>query len=52
MDITELKRKLERVKKTGWVVSRRKGNTGVGYTLELGNSLIHSTPDGFHYFIK
>jgi len=35
MDITELKRKLEQIKKTGWVVSRRRGNTGVGYTLEL-----------------
>jgi len=35
MDITELKRKLEQIKKAGWVVSRGKGNTRVGYTLKL-----------------
>ncbi len=35
MDIVELKRKLQQIKKNGWVVSRRRGGTGIGYTLEL-----------------
>ncbi|MCD6481807.1 MAG: hypothetical protein J7L31_06015, partial [Thermoplasmata archaeon] len=34
MDINELRRKLEQIKNMGWVVSKRRGNTGIGYTLE------------------
>ena len=34
MDIKELKDKLKKVKSMGWVISKRKGNTGIGYTLE------------------
>lgn len=48
MDISELKVKLSEIKQMGYVVTKRKGNTGIGYTLEtlLGlkeNNL--STPD-------
>lgn len=48
MDISELKYKLAEINKMGYVVSKRKGNTGIGYTLEtlLGlkeNNL--TTPD-------
>lgn len=48
MDITELKEKLILLNQSGYIVSKRKGNTGIGYTLEtlLGlkeNNLI--TPD-------
>ncbi len=48
MNISELKEKLIVVNQMGYVVSKRKGNTGIGYTLEtlLGlkeNNLI--TPD-------
>ena len=34
MDIHELKKNLEYIKNKGYVESKRKGNTGVGYTLE------------------
>ncbi len=34
MDIEELKLKLRTIKESGWVVSKRRGDTGVGYTLE------------------
>ena len=34
MDITELKEKLSDINRMGYVVSLRKGNTGIGYTLE------------------
>ena len=34
MDITELKDKLSEINQMGYVVSKRKGNTGIGYTLE------------------
>jgi len=34
MDIIELKNKLYEIKQMGFVVSKRKGNTGIGYTLE------------------
>ena len=34
MDITELKEKLSDIHRMGYVVSLRKGNTGIGYTLE------------------
>ena len=34
MDISELKNKLSDIKRMGYVVTKRKGNTGVGYTLE------------------
>ena len=34
MDITELKEKLSEINRMGYVVSLRKGNTGIGYTLE------------------
>ena len=34
MDITELKEKLSDINWMGYVVSLRKGNTGIGYTLE------------------
>lgn len=35
MDISELKNKLSEIKKMGYVVSKRKGDTGVGHTLEV-----------------
>ena len=34
MDITSLKEKLSDINRMGYVVSLRKGNTGIGYTLE------------------
>jgi len=34
MDITQLKDKLSEIKQMEYVVSQRKGNTGIGYTLE------------------
>ncbi len=34
MDIEELKQRLSEVKRQGWVVSTRRGNTGIGHTLE------------------
>ena len=34
MDITQLKEKLSDINRMGYVVSLRKGPTGVGYTLE------------------
>ena len=34
MDIYELKKNLEHIKNKEYVESKRKGNTGVGYTLE------------------
>ncbi len=34
MDISELKDKLSEIKQMGYIVSKRKGNTGIGYTLE------------------
>ena len=34
MDIAELKDKLSEINQKGYIVSLRKGNTGVGYTLE------------------
>lgn len=34
MDIEILRKKLQDIKNTGYVVSQRKGNTGIGYTLE------------------
>lgn len=34
MEIQQLKEKLKEIKATGYVVSKRKGNTGIGYTLE------------------
>ena len=34
MDITPLKEKLSEINRMGYVVSLRKGNTGIGYTLE------------------
>ena len=34
MDITQLKEKLSDINRRGYVVSKRKGNTGIGYTLE------------------
>ena len=34
MEVKTLQAKLEKVKKMGYVVSMRKGNTGIGYTLE------------------
>lgn len=34
MDITELKEKLSDINGMGYIVSLRKGNTGIGYTLE------------------
>jgi hypothetical protein len=34
MEVKTLQTKLEKVKKMGYVVSLRKGNTGIGYTLE------------------
>ena len=34
MDITQLKEKLSDINRMGYVVSLRKGNTGIGYTLE------------------
>ena len=34
MDITQLKEKLSDINQMGYVVSLRKGNTGIGYTLE------------------
>ncbi len=38
MDINELRERLEQIKNMGWVVSKRRGNTGIGYTLE---NLLH-----------
>ncbi len=35
MDINEVKEKLKEIKKLGWVISKRRGNTGIGYTLEM-----------------
>lgn len=32
--MSELKGKLKMIKDMGWVASKRKGNTGIGYTLE------------------
>ena len=34
MDITELKDKLSEINRKGYIVSLRRGNTGIGYTLE------------------
>ena len=34
MDIMQLKDKLAAIKESGYVVSLRKSNTGIGYTLE------------------
>ena len=34
MDIIELKEKLSEINRMGYIVSKRKGNTGIGYTLE------------------
>ena len=34
MDITELKDKLSEIHRRGYIVSLRRGNTGIGYTLE------------------
>ena len=34
MELEEIKIKLEKVKEKGWVESKRRGNTGIGYTLE------------------
>lgn len=34
MDISELRDKLSEIKKMGYVVTKRKGNTGIGYTFE------------------
>ena len=34
MDIVELREKLSEIKQMGYVVSLRRGNTGIGYTLE------------------
>ena len=34
MDISELKDKLSEIYQMGYIVSKRKGNTGIGYTLE------------------
>lgn len=34
MDIIQLKDRLSEIKQMGFVVSKRKGNTGIGYTLE------------------
>ncbi len=34
MELNELKRNLQRVKDMSWVKSKRRGNTGIGYTLE------------------
>ena len=34
MELEKLKIKLEKIKEKGWVESKRKGNTGIGYTLE------------------
>ena len=34
MDITQLMKKLSKIKQMGYVVSLRRGNTGIGYTLE------------------
>jgi len=34
MEIEELKDKLREVKDKGWIISKRRGNTGIGYTLE------------------
>ncbi len=34
MEIQQLKEKLKGIKTNGYVVSKRKGNTGIGYTLE------------------
>jgi len=34
MDTSDFKRKLKTIKDMGWIVSKRRGNTGIGYTLE------------------
>ncbi len=34
MTVEELKRKIEKLRDLGWVRSYRKGNTGVGHTME------------------
>ena len=34
MDLVELTEKLSAIKQVGYVVSLRRGNTGIGYTLE------------------
>lgn len=33
-DIIDLKKEFERIKKLGWIESKRKGTTGIGYTFE------------------
>lgn len=33
-DLVELREKFEEIKKMGWVLSQRKGTTGIGYTFE------------------
>lgn len=33
-DILELKNKFEEIKSMGWIMSKRKGSTGIGYTFE------------------
>lgn len=35
MDISELKDKLSEINQMGYIVSKRKSNTGIGYTLEI-----------------
>ena len=34
MDIVQLKEKLSEIKQIGYIVSKRRSNTGIGYTLE------------------
>jgi|AntAceMinimDraft_17_1070374.scaffolds.fasta_scaffold191281_1 hypothetical protein len=34
MELEKLKIKLEKIKEKGWIESKRRGNTGIGYTLE------------------
>ena len=34
MDIVQLRERLSETKQTGYIVSKRRGNTGIGYTLE------------------
>ena len=48
MDITELKEKLSDINRRGYIVSLRKGNTGIGYTLETLLGVVENnlrTPD-------
>lgn len=34
MNISQLREKLSEIKQAGYIVSLRRGNTGIGYTLE------------------